>query len=221
MAVNAFPELISQLGLTYHNEWPTDGRECKRHLNLFLTHLRKLMPDTNYLWIMEFQKRNAPHYHLFLTSPRTPELAEKLAQIWTNITSPNDKQALEFHKHPDNWIPWAINTAQYLAKYLDKDAQKFIPPDYHSFGRFWGNSRALLKEPITIALTELDHLESADQYGEIDGGQTKIIRALGRLAEKQTNGYSKFRSRAPHGSYTMLQGTKAYIQLENYFRRLK
>ena len=221
-AVNAFPQLISQLGLTYHNHWPTDGRKCKQHLDNFLRELRRILPDVNYLWIMEFQKRNAPHFHLFLTIPPDRQIHEQLAQAWTRITSPDDTQALDFHRHPDNWIDWIMNNANYLAKYLDKDAQKHIPTGYSNFGRFWGNSRTLLQEPIRIPLDQLDNLESADrETGEIDGGQTKIIRALGRLAEKQTNGYSKFRIRAPHTSYTILQGTKAYLQLENYFRRLK
>jgi hypothetical protein len=221
-AMNAFPHLVSQLGLTYHNQWPTDGRECKRHLNLFLTHARKLLPEVNYLWIMEFQKRNAPHFHVFLTIPPDADLHFKLASIWTNITSPNDKQALDFHCHPDNWILWIMNKANYLTKYLDKDAQKSIPHGYFNFGRFWGASRNLVSPPIVIDLNELDNLESVNtQTGETDGGQIRILRQLGRLAEKQTNGFSKFRIRAPHGSYTMLQGTKAYLQLENYYRRLK
>jgi hypothetical protein len=220
--VNAFPKLISQLGLTYHNDWPTDGRTCKKHLNLFLTHLRKRLPELNYLWIMEFQKRNAPHFHLFFSIPRDEKTADLLATIWTNITSPNDPKALAFHKNEKNWIPWQMNKANYLVKYLDKDAQKSIPPTYANFGRFWGNSRNLVQKPISIDLTTLDNLTTVDlDSGELDGGQTKIIRILGRLAEKQTNGYSKFRTRAPHGSYTMLNGADAYLRLENYYRRLK
>ena len=222
LAINAFPALISQLGLTYHDNWPKDGRTCKSHLNAFLQRFRALCPDANYLWIMEFQKRNAPHFHLFLTIPPDDKIRHQLAVAWTRITSPFDDQALAFHDNPKNWIDWEMNKANYLAKYLDKDAQKSIPDTYTNFGRFWGSSRNLMKPPVTINLDLLDNLVSVDlSTGEIDGGSTKIIRALGRLAEKQTNGYSKFRIRAPHGSYTMLQGTKAYLQLENYYRRLK
>ena len=222
MAINAFPALISQLGLTYHNEWPTDGRTCKRHLDNFLKTLRRLCPEAKYLWIMEFQKRNAPHFHVFLTIPPNGKLRTDLAEAWTRLTSPGDPAALEFHRNEKNWIPWEMNTANYLAKYLDKDAQKTIPEGYSNFGRFWGNSRDLLQDPITIPLDDLDTLETIDtETGETDGGKNRILRTLGKLAEKQTNGYSRFRTRAPHGSYTMLQGTKAYIQLENYYRRLK
>ena len=221
-AVNAFPRLISQLGLTYHNDWPKDGRICKKHLNLFLNQLRKHFPSVLYLWIMEFQKRNAPHFHVFLSIPPDAETRKLLAELWTNITSPNDSQALAFHDNEKNWISWEMNKANYLVKYLDKDAQKSIPPTYANFGRFWGNSRNLVHPPISIDISTLDNLTTVDlASGEMDGGQSKIIRNLGRLAEKQTNGFSKFRQRAPHGSYTMLNGTNAYLQLENYYRRLK
>jgi len=219
-AVNASPALISQFGLTYHNEWPTDGRESKRHLNAFLVALRRLLPDVGYLWIMEFQKRNAPHYHLFLTVPPDQSQQRHLAEVWSRLTSPNDPAALQFHMHQNNWIPWEMNNANYLAKYLDKEAQKAIPQGYHSFGRFWGATRALVPAPLTIPLEALSVLDQVDpDTGEIHSGETLLIRWLGRLAEKQTNGYSRFRTRAPFGSYTILQGRKGYQQIERYLAK--
>jgi hypothetical protein len=113
-----------------------------------------------------------------------------------------------------------MGTGSYLCKYLDKEAQKAIPEGYHAFGRFWGNSRGLEPDPVNIPLDDLEHTAQVDQEtGEIHGGQSTVIRWLGRLAEKQTRGYSRFRIRAPHGSYTILQGAKAYWQIENYFAR--
>jgi len=216
-AVNAFPALISQFGLTYHNDWPTDGRESKRHLNAFLVALRRLLPDVGYLWIMEFQKRNAPHYHLFLTIPPSKDLHQDLARAWARITSPGDQAALDFHQHQNNWIPWEMNNASYLAKYLDKEAQKSVPDGYHNFGRFWGCTRDLIKPPVKMPLEALKALDQVDQEtGEIIEGEKVVIRWLGRLAEKQTNGLSRFRSRAPHGSYTILQGAAGYRQIERY-----
>jgi len=216
-AVNASPALISQFGLTYHDKWPLDGRESKRHLDNFLKHLRDLLPDVGYLWIMEFQKRDAPHYHLFLTIPPDPQIQRSLAEVWSRQTSPGDDTALRFHLHSRNWIPWEMNNANYLAKYLDKDAQKSIPAGYHSFGRFWGNSRKLVPDPVRIPMENLSTLDQCDpNTGEIISGEKLLIRWLGRLAEKQTNGYSRFRSRASHGSYTILQGRKGYLQIEKY-----
>ena len=127
-AVNAFPALVSQFGLTYHNQWPTDGRTSKAHLNAWLTAVRRLLPGVGYLWLLEFQKRNAPHYHVFLTIPPDEETRIKLAEAWCRITSPDDPAALRFHQDQRNWITWDMGTGSYLCKYLDKEAQKVSPP---------------------------------------------------------------------------------------------
>jgi hypothetical protein len=219
-AVNAFPALCSQFGLTYHNGWPTDGRECKRHLHAFLVTLRRLAPSALYLWLLEFQKRNAPHFHLFLTIPPDPQLQAQLAAAWVRITG-GTPEALAFHSHSNNWIPWVINNGSYLCKYLDKEAQKSIPDGYINFGRFWGNSSNLVPAPIvtpTAALSAYDQLDEAT--GELCQGETYILRNLGRLADRQTRGFSRFRQRAHRSSYTILNGTPALFQLERYLGRL-
>jgi len=217
-AVNACPALISQFGLTYHDQWPTDGREVKRHLNAWLTALRRIIPGVGYLWLLEFQKRNAPHFHVFLTVPPDPATRRRLAEAWCRLTADGDAEALRFHDHPRNWIDWEMNTAGYLCKYLDKEAQKAVPGGYHSFGRFWGASRRLVPKPVEVPLSGLDVLDQFDaETGEVLAeGQKLVIRWLGRLAEKQTRGYSRFRRRAVTGSYTMLQGSRAYLQIERY-----
>jgi hypothetical protein len=220
-AVNAFPELISQLGLTYHAAWPTNGRDAKRHLHQFLCLLRRWSPGVRYLWLLEFQKRNAPHFHLFLTIPPDEVLRLRLAQAWVTITG-GTPEALKFHRHERNWIAWQINNGSYLCKYLDKEAQKSIPEGYFSFGRFWGHSSNLVPEPIktpTAALSAYDQLDL--NTGEVATGETYIIRNLGRLAERQTKGFSRFRKRAPRSSYTILNGTAALFQLESYLAREK
>jgi len=216
-AVNAYPSLVSQLGLTYHDQWPTDGRESKKHLDNFLRHIRRNYPLIKYLWVMEFQKRNAPHYHIFFSVLPEPAMHRDLATAWCRITSPGDDDALRFHLHEKNWITWEMNNANYLAKYLDKDAQKSIPNGYYSFGRFWGNSRDLVPDPITVPIDSLCSLDQVDhETGELVEGEKLIIRWLGRLAEKQTNGLSRFRSRASFGSYTILNGAAGYKQIERY-----
>ncbi len=222
LAANATFPLISQLALTYHESWPTDGRECKKHLNAFLQYLRRNFPDIYYLWIMEFQTRNAPHFHLFLTVQPDQHTWEKLAAAWVRITG-GTIEAEWWHgpKRGENWISWDMGTAGYLAKYLDKDSQKVVPEGYSNFGRFWGNSRILKPIPLAIPLEELDELSVVDEEtGEFYGGKTTVLRWLGRLAEKQTYGYSKFRKRAHSGSYRILDGVNGYAQIENYFSDL-
>lgn len=222
LAANATIPLISQLALTYHESWPTNGRECKKHLNAFLQYLRYNFPDIHYLWIMEFQTRNAPHFHLFLTVEPDNDTWKKLAAAWVRITG-GTMEAEWWHgpKRGKNWISWDMGTAGYLAKYLDKDSQKVVPDGYYNFGRFWGNSRDLKPAPLAMPLETLDDLSVVDEEtGEFYGGKTTVLRWLGRLAEKQTHGYSRFRHRSHSGSYRILDGMKGYIQIENYFSQL-
>jgi hypothetical protein len=216
IAMNADPKIQSQFGLTYHSEWPSNGRESKKHLDRWLTYLRRLIPNVGYLWLLEFQKRDAPHYHVFLTVAPDEENRIKLAKKWCQLTSPDDDKALRFHTHANNWIRWEMFTAGYLCKYLDKEAQKCVPDGYSNFGRFWGNSRNLVPEPIRVNLGDIDDQNIDQSTGEIQTGSREMIRWLGRLAEKQTNGYSRFRKRAPRWSYTMLQGSSAYFKIERY-----
>ncbi len=54
------------LTCTYPEVWPLDGRQIKRHLDNYLRSLRRHFGDSfEYFWFMEFQKRGAPHIHLF------------------------------------------------------------------------------------------------------------------------------------------------------------
>jgi len=171
---------------------------------------------------MEFQKRNAPHFHIFLTVPPNYTLLPKIAKAWVRASNSDGPDTLLFHSDRRNWIDWNMGNGNYLCKYLDKDAQKFIPPGYLNFGRFWGNSQRLLTEPIVIPLDTLDNLDTVNKStGEFSNTQAKVLRWLGRLADKQTKKYSRFRQRAPHGSYTMLQGTSAYFRIEKYLSKEK
>ena len=46
---NTFCELPYTVTLTYPGDYPKDGKTCKKHLNLFLTHVRKDYKGIKYL----------------------------------------------------------------------------------------------------------------------------------------------------------------------------
>lgn len=218
-ALNASPAIESTFCLTYHQDWPTQGETCRRHRRLFLKRFARLLPDVGYLWLLEFQTRSAPHFHFYLTRLLTPSEQSNLARSWVEITNGSD-QALWWHSRPENFRPWQILGGGYICKYLDKEAQKVVPEGYAGFGRFWGTSAGLVPDPIQMPTSTLTAYDQVDQAtGEVTSGEVYLIRNLGRLADRKSRGYSRFRVQAQKSSYTMHGGAAAFWRLERYLAR--
>jgi len=171
---------------------------------------------------MEFQSRGAPHYHVFLTIDPDPQIQKELAAAWVRIANLTN-EAFRFHNHRKNWIPWEMRGGGYVAKYLSKVSQKCVPEGYYDFGRFWGASRGLVPSPGIQSEAEYNEaLSMVDmETGEIRQASVLLLRWMGRLADKQTRGWSRFRSRAQEYSYSLLQGAGAFHQISEYLGRLK
>jgi len=69
-----------KLTLTYPNEFPMDGELVKKQLHNFLAWLRYY--DCRYIWLLEFQERGAPHFHI-LVDKNIPY--HDVAEIWYKI----------------------------------------------------------------------------------------------------------------------------------------
>lgn len=203
LAGNTSTPLISQFCLTYHRSVP-DGKTIKRHLNLWLNNLRRRFPEVGYLWVLEFQSRGVPHFHVWLNLPHDlPGLRNILAVSWHKIAEPDSLEHLAFHKHKKNFIPWEMYNSSYACKYLDKQGQKAVPDGFAGVGRFWGNSRGLLATPLEIRPDDLDAFtpEEIDyQTGEIRSSSPflRIVRTLGKLHERKLL-KSPWRSRVRNG----------------------
>jgi hypothetical protein len=145
VARNSGHKIKSQMALTYHKKFPSDGKECKRHMNILLTRLRKKYPDVDYLWVFEFQSRGAAHYHLFTSVEHTnSDFQKDIAKWWNAAVDPENEVHLKWHQHPDNFFAWNMESGNYLAKqYLAKASQKEIPEEFQNVGRFWGNSKSM------------------------------------------------------------------------------
>lgn len=177
----------SQFGLTYHEQWPEDGREVKRHLHAWLKSLNRLCPGVGNLWVLEFQERGAPHYHVFLTISPDRKIQLKLADAWMRITRGTDAQA-QFHAHPKNWKKWAMNDPSYVMKYAEKKDQKQVPEQFHNVGRFWGHSRnmqpvGMIVEPSAVCRFVAPGVAQWDE----DSLTRFINRTLRRFHEKRMN----------------------------------
>jgi hypothetical protein len=190
-ASNSPVDCRSFITLTYPKDYPCDGKEVKRHLNLILTALRKRIGKFSYLWFLEFQRRGAPHFHIFcgyeLPAPLCPmrretgrrvkevrvnwEHQDWLCDRWFEIVDSGDE------KHRRVGAAWEVvekpdGMARYVAKEAYKTFQKVVPKDYQNVGRFWGTSRDFKPaEPETIwaGLEELKAILPAGSFGE--GGE--------------------------------------------------
>jgi hypothetical protein len=156
--------------LTYPNEFLTDGKTVKRHLSAFLQWLRR--KRCAYLWVLEFQERGAPHFHVLVKGKDSGGAwlpKDELKREWFNIVGSEDKSHLDQGAFVET-IKGEREAAQYVAKmkkhgralaelfpdsfrgtraklqeYLGKDDQKRVPLTYRNCGRFWGCSRLLEK----------------------------------------------------------------------------
>ena len=137
-----FPEgECTQFALTFHDYYPMDGQALKKMLNLFLTHLRKKFPNFKYLWVLEFQRRGAPHFHFFIDrSFDNQDFRDYVARLWCDCTGGGTREMYEYHRDYRNFIDWILSPG-YAVKYLSKGYQKQVPERFSSVGRFWGCSR--------------------------------------------------------------------------------
>ena len=198
----------SQFCLTYHLFWPSSGLDCKKQLNRFITALNRhpgisyLGCDLHYLWVLEFQGRRAPHFHLFtdlLTDPEwqgvpfvLPINKDDLATIWVvqvqGLHFPGAQSTLDFHRHEKNFFPWRMASGKYLVKeYIEKSLQKDVPENFQNVGRFWGNSRNM-KPQFYI----LDPKETHDNADPLFAGLLRrAIRSITKYRNKCSDSQAK------------------------------
>lgn len=205
MARNAFPALVSQFCLTYHESNP-DGKTAKKHLDTWLKCLRRLLPDVGYLWILEFQSRGVPHFHVWLTEAFSVQVWKHLGSAWNRIAEPTSPDHLWWHteerrergKVQRSFINWDMNSAGYLRKYMSKEAQKCVPEGFGWSGRFWGASRGLVPDPVVLEADELgdtvaDVTRTVSKW--VEARRKRGARVARRIAEDKGREYRPLKLR--------------------------
>jgi len=130
--------------LTYHNDYPTDLRLLKLDLKKFLIYSRREFPQFEYIWKLEIQKRNAPHYHLafFFTFQLSPNqqnyFTQKINNIWNEITSCKCNHCKLYKSKV-----YSINNQYVFYSYMTKEITKNKQTEIIKLGRFWGHSKNL------------------------------------------------------------------------------
>ena len=95
---NRWHHPASFLTLTYPASWDPDPREWKRHLDRWLQKLKRRYPEAWAIWALEFQTREAPHFHLIVywggSRPKEPwkERQQWISSSWAAIVGHGEPQ---------------------------------------------------------------------------------------------------------------------------------
>jgi hypothetical protein len=159
---NRIPAMIT---LTYPGDWEVvapDGASVKRHIVLWRKRFQREYDEpARYIWKLEFQRRGAPHIHLWMAPPTVPGrsgryFAQWLSEAWAGVVdhpNPVEKSrhllagtAVDVRNGLKAFDPKRL--AIYFTKHSspnlhgDKEYQHIVPELWrqpgNGPGRFWG-----------------------------------------------------------------------------------
>lgn len=171
-------DLPYMITLTYPDDYPTDGKLVKTHLDKFKRWIK--YKGIKGFWFLEFQKRGAPHFHLYVDKAVKPG---ELSKYWYELVASGDIR----HLSAGTQIKQMREThalAAYAQKYAAKADQKEVPEIYQNVGRFWGRFGGVaVQERVVI---------TGDTRG---GGGEKVGGELPDLVRAVSKMYIKSRKR--------------------------
>jgi hypothetical protein len=164
-AAGRTPAMIT---LTYPGDWQTvapSGRAVKRHVRTLMKRWSKVFGHRPaYLWKLEFQRRGAPHLHLFavpalgtvscLCCGEQLEFRDWLSHAWADIVAHPDLEQRRRHRLAGTGVDYRegarMTDPKRLALYFrkhggaagGKEYQHLVPMEWRTAergpGRFWG-----------------------------------------------------------------------------------
>ncbi|MBF9317333.1 hypothetical protein HA135_11110 [Mycobacteroides chelonae] len=167
--------------LTYPGDWEVaapDGASVKRHMVLWRKRFqREYGEPARYIWKLEFQRRGAPHIHLWMAPPISPGrsgrgFAQWLSETWAQVVDHPDAEQKARHLLAGTAVDvrnglkacdpkrLAIYFTKHSSPNLDgdKEYQHIVPELWrqpgHGPGRFWGVYG--LKKAIAVVEVEQD-----------------------------------------------------------------
>lgn len=155
----------AMITLTYPGDWEVvarDGASVKRHMVLWRKRFqREYGEPVRYIWKLEFQRRGAPHIHLWMAPPVSPgrsgrSFAHWLSEAWAQVVNHPDPAQKARHRLAGTAIDVRNGLkacdpkrlAIYFTKHSspnmhgDKEYQHIVPELWQQPGcgpgRFWG-----------------------------------------------------------------------------------
>lgn len=145
--------------LTYPGEWlavAPDSLACRAHVDAFRKRYRRRwgVPLVG-IWKREFQRRGAPHYHIWTVPPAGVDRGEFrrwIGDTWASVVGHPDPVQRERHRVAGTACDWSTGRRSsdpyalgvYFSKhgsFAAKDYQNVAPREWvetGSVGRFWG-----------------------------------------------------------------------------------
>lgn len=127
-------------------------------ISKFCHNLRNGYGCENYIWVREFNKRGAPHYH-FIADMDYIHDPVALSLYWSGLFGYHTKNSVRLGTAPDkngrrHYVLNSKSMAFYMAKYLGKNLRSEIfPNSWHSAkmpGRSFGISRQVARQSAPV-----------------------------------------------------------------------
>ena len=172
--------------LTYPGDWEVvapRGQDAKRHLDNWRKRFeREWGEKLNFIWKLEFQRRGAPHFHLWMAPPTSAGKSGLMfrqwcSQTWADVVDHPDLAQRRLHELAGT----AVDTLEgiracdpkrlaiYFTKHSspnangDKEYQHIVPTAWRGSGkgpgRFWGVA-ALKKVTATVEIDQSDYIRA-------------------------------------------------------------
>ena len=151
----------TMITLTYPSGFISSGRFVKDNLRKYLKYLDYMFPFCGYFWILEFQTRGVPHFHILLDRIVDNRERSMLAMRWSEIVGTDADMVFYRHslrEHCDT-LRKKDGAKRYIMMYALKPQQKTVPKGYYGVGRFWGCNKKVLDgipKPDYIKMSEAE-----------------------------------------------------------------
>jgi len=137
---------VGFLGLTFRDA--VTVTEAKKALHRWLQAFGRKYPQGVLIWVLEFQRRGCPHFHILFDLQAGREgFLDWAIRTWTRVTEgAAPPSAVDL-----SWC-YAVKGVQVYLVDVTKDGYQKMPPPGVLPGRFWGDRRHRFNEvdPITI-----------------------------------------------------------------------
>ena len=149
---------------TFHNLYPDNSQKLKNLIDKFLKSIKRIDENIAYVYRLEWQKRNAPHFHFMFFFPtyydanKIESLTKKIKLYWFSYLEDHDyytyKYSVDFVKVNDK-----RKVFSYISKYTCKIENE---SEFSYIGRRWGCSKNLNFSSLARAVCDvkfMNHLK--------------------------------------------------------------